>query len=319
MTTKATFGQDKNFHVKESNMQAHIERLRPQSVRKTWTRQTLLMLPMLLPLCPLTHAQTPLERGSYLVNTVMACAICHAPRGPNGLPLDKNFSGGPQTFVEPTYTAKGSNITPDVATGIGAWSDADIKRALTQGVRPNGSALAPIMTSAYYKVLSPDDLNAIVIYLRSLPAVSNAVQAPVYKPPMPNVQLPGAAAPMTASRLADRVQRGFYLASLAHCMECHARRADGEHDLVNGLGRGGHVMGINAPYGPTLVRNITSHPTAGIGAWSDDEIKRALTHAVARDGRPFRPPMNRAAYYSKMAPEDLDALVAYLRTLPPLE
>ena len=279
--------------------------------------RTLLLLPMLLTLCPLAHAQTPLERGNYLVNTVMACAICHTPRGRDGILLDKNFSGGPQTFVEPTYTVKGSNITPDAATGIGAWSDADIKRALTQGVRPNGSALAPIMTSAYYKVLSPDDLDAIVVYLRSLPPVSNVVQAPVYKPPMPNVQLPGATTPMTASRLTDRVQRGFYLASLAHCMECHARRADGEHDFVNGLGRGGHVM--TGAYGATLVRNITSHPTAGIGAWSDDEIKRALTHAVSRDGRAFTRPMNRAAYYSNMAPEDLDAMVAYLRTLPPLD
>jgi mono/diheme cytochrome c family protein len=212
--------------------------------------RTLLLLPVLLTLCPLADAQTPLERGNYLVNTVMACAICHTPRGRDGILLDKNFSGRPQTFVEPTYTVQGSNITPDDATGIGAWSDADIKRALTQGVRPNGSALAPIMTSAYYKVLSPDDLDAIVVYLRSLPAVSNAVQA---------------------------------------------------------------------PYGATLVRNITSHPTAGIGAWSDDEIKRALTHAAARDGRPFKPPMDRAAYSSKLTPEDLAALVAYLRTLPPLE
>lgn len=76
-------------------MQALIERLRPQSVRKTGTRQTLLLLPMLLPLCPMTHAHTPLERGSYLVNTVMAGAVCHTPRGPNGLLLDKGFSGGP--------------------------------------------------------------------------------------------------------------------------------------------------------------------------------------------------------------------------------
>lgn len=79
------------------------------------------------------------------------------------------------------------------------------------------------------------------------------------------------------------------------------------------------AMGRNAPYGARLVRNITSHPTAGIGAWSDDEIKRALTHAVAHDGCPFKPPMDRAAYSSKLTPEDLDALVVYLRTSPPLE
>jgi hypothetical protein len=65
--------------------------------------------------------------------------------------------------------------------------------------------------------------------------------------------------------------------------------------------------------------NITSHPTKGIGSWSDTEIKRALTHGVARDGRPFKQPMARQIYFSKMDQTDIDSMAAWLRTLPPLD
>ena len=64
--------------------------------------------------------------------------------------------------------------------------------------------------------------------------------------------------------------------------------------------------------------NITSHPTAGLGQWSDDEIKRAITQGVARDGRKLKPPMAYAAY-ATMTAQDLDAIVAFVRTMPALE
>src|SRR5215470_5275646 len=67
--------------------------------------------------------ETLVERGAYLVNAVMACDGCHTPRGPNGFAMDKRFSGGSQTWETAAYTVKGSNVTPDRATGIGAWSD----------------------------------------------------------------------------------------------------------------------------------------------------------------------------------------------------
>jgi hypothetical protein len=73
------------------------------------------------------------------------------------------------------------------------------------------------------------------------------------------------------------------------------------------------------PYGTVIVANITAHPTSGISAWSDADIKRALTQGVARDGRPIKQPMARANDFSRMTQADLDALVAYLRTFAPLE
>src|SRR5262249_25713975 len=82
----------------------------------------------------LTQAQTPIERGSYLVNGLLTCGNCHTPRGPGGaFAMDRQLSGGPQEWDRLTYKVRGANITPDKETGIGNWSDADMKRAITTG------------------------------------------------------------------------------------------------------------------------------------------------------------------------------------------
>jgi mono/diheme cytochrome c family protein len=268
-------------------------------------------------------AETLLERGSYLVNAVMACDSCHTPRQPGGaFVMEKRFSGGSQTWDEPAFVVKGANITPDLDTGIGRWSEDDLKRALTEGGRPahaplGGVPLAPQMPFNFYKILLPRDLEAVVAYVRSVAPIYNEVQPPTYKAPTVVNLVPGAERPIEETALHDPVKRGFYLATIAHCMECHARRPDGVYDFKNWLGKGGREM--TGPFGAVTVRNITSHPTAGIGAWTDDEIKRALTQGVSRDGRGFKPPMARHFFYSHMMQDDLDALVVYLRTLPPLE
>jgi mono/diheme cytochrome c family protein len=265
----------------------------------------------------LASGESLVERGSYLVNAVMACDGCHTPRGPGGFVMEKRFSGGSQTWDEKAYTVKGSNITPDRETGIGAWSEADLKRSLVEGVRPSGVALAPQMPFAFYRVLTPRDLDAVAAYVRSVAPVKNAVQPPVYKAAMHAQTIPGAEKPFDEAAMSDPVRRGFYLATIAHCMECHSRRPDGTQDFKNGYGKGGNVM--KGPFGAVTVSNITSHPKSGIGAWTDAEIKHALTQGLGRDGRQFKLPMARQAYFSKMTESDLNALVAWLRTVPPLE
>src|ERR1700758_5629134 len=89
--------------------------------------------------------ETLVERGAYLVNSVMVCHNCHTPQGPQGFDLSRALSGGPQTFDEPAYKVTGSNITPDKETGIGNWSDTELKRFLVSGIKPNGIKAAPIM------------------------------------------------------------------------------------------------------------------------------------------------------------------------------
>ena len=88
------------------------------------------------------------------------------------------------TWDEPTFKVKGSNITPDKDTGIGNWTDAEIKKALQQGVRPNGTPIAPIMPFGFYKIFTPGDLDAVVAYLNRCRPVKNKVPPPVYKAAM---------------------------------------------------------------------------------------------------------------------------------------
>ena len=151
-------------------------------------------------------AQTPLERGDYLVNAVLGCDGCHTPRGPAGFVMEKRFSGGMQVWDEPAYWVKGSNISSDAETGIGKWSAADLKRALTEGVRPNGVPLAPQMPFAFYKILTPQDLDAVVTYVRSVAPVRNQVQPPVYKAAMHAELIPGGEKP-TAVLMLSRTPR----------------------------------------------------------------------------------------------------------------
>ena len=93
------------------------------------------------------------------------------------------------------------------------------------------------MPFAFYKILTPRDLAAVVAYMRSVAPVRNAVPPPVYKAAMHAELVPGAVKPFTDEALRDPITRGFYLATIAHCMECHGRRPDGVQDYKNALGK----------------------------------------------------------------------------------
>ena len=272
-------------------------------------------------------AQSAAERGNYLVNTIMACGNCHSPRDANGQMIkDKAFSGG-LTFNTPGFVATAPNITPDRETGIGSWSDPEIKRALIEGMRPDhgrlaGVALAAIMPANFYKALLPDDLDAIVAYLHTVKPVRNEVNDPVYKAAVRRDPYPDAEAGFSKTMFAGPVKRGAYLVTIGHCMECHSAWSRGVSDFKTGLGRGGRVFPPRegSPEGTpgTIATNITSDMASGIGAWTDQEIARAITHGVARDGRMLKPPMA-YAFYAGLKQADLADIVAYLHTVPPLQ
>src|SRR3954466_3299007 len=82
-------------------------------------------------------AQSAVERGSYLVNTIMTCGNCHTPKGPPAAVAGKDFSGG-LTWDEPPFKVTAPNITQDKETGIGDWTDAQIKTMLLTGKNPHG-------------------------------------------------------------------------------------------------------------------------------------------------------------------------------------
>jgi mono/diheme cytochrome c family protein len=275
----------------------------------------------------LANAESAAERGSYLVNTIMACGSCHTPRDADGRTIaEKAFSGG-LTFTTPAFVATAPNITPDPETGIGSWSNAEIKRALLEGMRPDhgrlaGVPLAAIMPANFYQALLPDDLDAIVAYLRTIKPIRNQGPDPLYKVPVHRDSYPDAEAGFSKAMFADPVGRGAYLVTIGHCMECHSAWSRGVSDFKNGLGRGGRAFparpGSPGPSQISIAANITSDPLVGIGAWSDPEIGRAITEGISRDGRTLKPPMA-YPYYAGLKETDLADIIAYLRTVPPLQ
>jgi len=110
------------------------------------------------------------------------------------------------------------------------------------------------------------------------------------------------------------------LATMSHCMACHARRSEAEPaDFKNGYGKGGREF--KGPWGVSVTSNITSHKTSGLEAWTDAEIKRALTEGISKDGRKLKPPMLDyvAVYYKTWTDADMNALIAWIRTILPIE
>src|SRR5476649_2327294 len=96
------------------------------------------------------QAQKPVERGKYLVESIAGCGNCHTPQGPNGPDMGRALSGGPPIDEPNLFTALPSNITPDAETGIGKWTDAQIKLAIREGKRPDGTLIGPPMPFYYY-------------------------------------------------------------------------------------------------------------------------------------------------------------------------
>ncbi|MGG5823123.1 c-type cytochrome [Falsiroseomonas sp. HW251] len=250
-----------------------------------------------------------LERGRYLVEVTGACGNCHTPMGPNGPDMSRNLAGG-SVFDEQPFRAVSANITPDPETGIGRWTDAQIMRAIREGIRPDGSLIGPPMPFGMYRGLSDGDLQAMVAYLRTVPPVRNAVEKSVYRMPLPPAYGPPVVSvPPPAD---NAVARGAYLAGpTAHCMECHTPMLPTGQNDMSRLGAGG--MQFNGPWGISVAANLTPN---GLREWSDAEIERAVRTGVSRNGRQLNPPMAFWAYRS-MSAQDMSDLIAYLRSLPP--
>lgn len=257
-------------------------------------------------------AETRLERGRYLMNSIVACGNCHTPQGPNGPLAGMELAGGMVIDVPGAFTVHTPNITPDKATGIGRWTDAQIVAAIREGKRPNGTIIGPPMPIELYRGLSDADVLAIVAYLRSVPAVANTPPKSVYKIPLPPSYGPAVGKVADVART-DKVAYGRYLAGPAgHCIECHSSPgANGAPDMQTRLGAGGATF--HGPWGVSVAPNITP---SGLARYTDDQVKTIITTGVRPDGSRLKPPMG-VAYYAKMSSADLDALVAYLRSLPP--
>jgi mono/diheme cytochrome c family protein len=262
---------------------------------------------------PATLAQaSPVERGAYLARAA-DCEACHT--APGGKP----YAGG-LAFKLPFGTMYSTNITPDKESGIGNYSDQDFLNAVHRGIREDGARLYPAMPYASYTYMTDADALAIKAYLFSLPPV---------RAPDPENTLTFPFNQRWAmifwsavfnrdhrfepdSSKSPEWNRGAYVSeALAHCGECHTPR-----NLAFALDNRKKFAGAVAA--GWRAYNISSDKTTGIGGWSDDDLVAYLATGHATGHGTASGPMGEAVdrSLSYLVPEDVRAVVAYLRTVP---
>lgn len=268
-----------------------------------------------------------IARGEEIFKYQAHCWSCHqtpenhdkmVPSG--GLEFDlTNVGPGFGKFYSP-------NLTSDLETGLGGWTDGEVVQALREGVRKDRAPLFPIMPIDWYHGMADDDVLAVVSYLRTLPAVKHAV--PVREPTFVLKALfafgmIGPKAPVTGPVVAPprgvTVEYGRYLSSnVADCADCHTPRSlqDGSFYL-DSLFAGSSFPFGGGPEGPILAfaRNVTPDVETGIGAWTDSQFVEAVTAGMRPDGTVLSTMMP-YAYYKFWAPEDLEAVRLYLKSIP---
>jgi mono/diheme cytochrome c family protein len=256
---------------------------------------------------------TEVERGAYLARAGN-CMACHTERG--GEP----YAGG-RAIETPFGTVYASNLTPDAATGLGAWSAQAFRRALHEGRSRDGRLLYPVFPYTHTTLVSSEDVDAIYAYLTSLPPVAQATPPHDLRFPV-NTQAalavwrilyfePARFQP-ESSRSAEW-NRGAYLArGLAHCSACHSERdalGGSAFDRLWGAG----LM----PDGHWLAPSLRDAAQAGVADWSVNQVADLLQHGRT-DSATVMGPMAEVVFEGTqhLRRDDLKAVGVFLKDLP---
>ena len=259
-------------------------------------------------------AQGDAKRGEYL-SKAGGCLGCHTEERKDATP----YAGG-RALKTPFGTFYGPNITPHPQAGIGKWAFADFRRALREGERPDGAHFFPAFPYASFTRISDADLQDLWAYLRSLkPSPQPSKPHELGFPFNLRVTLwgwqwlffaPGEFRPDTSK--SAPVNRGGYLAvALGHCGECHTPR-----NPLGGPKPNRYLGGAKLGEG-TAAPNLT--PTR-LKRYADSELKDILASGLFPDGDVMGDTMSEVVRNttSQLTPADLDALIAYLRSVPAL-
>jgi mono/diheme cytochrome c family protein len=258
------------------------------------------------PLYAITADTSPegMTRGKYLMENAMGCdEACHSPEGKPFQGTYENINEGPiaALFAVP-------NLTPDQETGLGSWSDAEIARAIREGVDKDGVGLV-VMPAYNYHALSDADVATIVGYLRSLQPVRNEIP-PFSANMVAKIMMamgafgPGSVGePITAPQEtppSGTPEYGKYMVALGACSDCH------KENLA-----GGPIP--FASEGTPWAANLT--PAGELSKWTEAQFIAAVREGRHPGGGNLHDDMPR---YS-MTDEDLKSIFMYLKTIPPAE
>jgi hypothetical protein len=207
-----------------------------------------------------------IERGEYLAHHVMLCMDCHAIRDFSlftGPPIESTLGAGGDIFdhsMQFPGVFVSANITP---SGIGEWTDGELYRLITTGVKRDGKPIFPIMPYQSYGKLDPEDIKSVIAYIRTLEPVET--NHPASKPDFPmNLimrTIPEKATPRTIPSKEDKIAYGEYMVIASACADCHTKFEKGK--FIGEQLAGGREFEF--PDGSILrTANLTPHNTTGI-------------------------------------------------------
>lgn len=261
-------------------------------------------------------AITPDTAAGKTVFHAAGCASCHA--APDATGEEKLVLSGGHAFQTPVGTFRAPNISPDPEHGIGAWTIAEIVTATMRGTSPDGRHYYPAFPYASYARAELADMVHLAAYLKTLPPSDTPSQPHDLDFPF-NIRagvgawkVANISGEFVGPAATEQEARGRYLAeALGHCAECHTPR-----DATQGLDTSRWMAGAPNPSGRGRIPNIT--PAAL--DWSAADLKTFLTTGFMPDFDTVGGSMVAVVEDLAQLPEsDIDALVAYLRALPPVD
>lgn len=267
------------------------------------------------------------KRGEYLANHVMICMDCHSERNWNYFagPMETDSLGkGGEVFDKRSGfpgTVYSANITP---AGIGDWTDGEIFRAITTGVRKNGKPIFPVMPHDNYGVLDTEDIEAVIAYLRTLKPLEYKVPESEYDFPMNFIvnTIPQKANFSKRPDSTNIIAYGKYIATAASCKNCHTPFDKGKYDTAFTYAGG---RSFQLPAGVVTTANLTPDVNTGIGNLSKDQFidkfrqyrDSAYAHRKVDIMTEFSSIMPWPVY-AGMSDYDLGAIYEFMRTLKPI-
>jgi len=263
-----------------------------------------------------TSAQV--EHGRYLV-IAGNCSSCHTLS--NG-----EYLAGGVAFETDFGTIYSTNISPDMATGIGAWSKQEFRRAMRDGISANGNRLYPVFPYTHYTRLTDEDVDAIFAYLKSAPAVKavtveNDVRFPYSVRGLMRVWnllfLDSGPIKETAGNSAEWHRGRYLVEGISHCSACHTPRNFLGAERQSLAMTGAVYLDEVAPgkTRPWFAANLTSAGD-GLGGWSVADITSYLQHGYNTHVR-VNGPMRKVVDSTRHLTEtDARAMAVYLASLP---